>query len=111
MVGAMTTPGDASPTSEAPPETPTSDVPDGPRDLRRWFTAAIVGAVTLFVVWNLRPWAWFLDTTPTGGDLGAHVWSPAFLRDVLLPAGRLTGWTHDWYAGFPAFTFYMIVPS
>ena len=111
MVGAMTTPGDASPTSEAPPETPTSDVPDEPRDLRRWFTAAIVGAVTLFVVWNLRPWAWFLDTTPTGGDLGAHVWSPAFLRDVLLPAGRLTGWTHDWYAGFPAFTFYMIVPS
>ena len=64
-----------------------------------------------FVVANLRPWLWFVDTTPTGGDLGAHVWAPAYLRDVLIPEFRLTGWTHDWYAGFPAFTFYMVVPS
>ena len=34
---------------------------------------------------------WFDNTTPTGGDMGAHVWSPAYLRDVLLPAFRLTG--------------------
>ena len=51
------------------------------------------------------------DTTPAGGDMGAHVWGPAFLRDELLPQGRLTGWTQDWYAGFPAYHFYMIVPS
>ena len=25
------------------------------------------------------------DTTPAGGDMGAHVWGPAFLRDHLLP--------------------------
>ena len=25
--------------------------------------------------------------------------------------GRLTGWTPDWYAGFPAYHFYMVVPS
>ena len=64
-----------------------------------------------FLVANLRPWLWFTDTTPTGGDLGAHVWAPAYLRDVLIGELRLTGWTHDWYAGFPAFTFYMVVPS
>ena len=40
------------------------------------------------------------DTTPAGGDMGAHVWGPAYLRDVLLPSGRLSGWTADWYAGF-----------
>lgn len=74
-------------------------------------SAVIVGGVTLFVVWNLSPWLWFTDTTPTGGDLGAHVWSPAYLRDELLPNFRLTGWSPDWYAGFPAFTFYMVVPS
>ena len=68
-------------------------------------------AVVGFVVVNLRPWLWFTDTTPTGGDLGAHVWAPAYLRDVLIGELRLTGWTHDWYAGFPAFTFYMVVPS
>ncbi len=75
------------------------------------FTAAVVVGVTLFVVWNVSPWLWFTDTTPTGGDLGAHVWSPAYLRDELLPDFRLTGWSPDWYAGFPAFTFYMVVPS
>ena len=71
----------------------------------------VLVAVVGFVVVNLRPWLWFTDTTPTGGDLGAHVWAPAYLRDVLIGELRLTGWTHDWYAGFPAFTFYMVVPS
>ena len=52
----------------------------------------------------------FLDTTPSGGDMGAHVWGPAYLRDNLLPQGRLSGWTPDWYAGFPAYQFYMVVP-
>ncbi len=74
-------------------------------------TAVIVAAALGFMLVNLRPWLWVLDTTPSGGDLGAHVWSPAYLRDVLLPEWRLTGWSHDWYAGFPAFTFYMVIPS
>ena len=74
-------------------------------------SGAVVALLVAFVVANLRPWLWFVDTTPTGGDLGAHVWAPAYLRDVLIPDFRLTGWTHDWYAGFPAFTFYMVIPS
>ena len=49
--------------------------------------------------------------SPSGGDMGAHVWGPAFLRDHLLTEGRLSGWTPDWYAGFPAYQFYMVVPS
>jgi uncharacterized membrane protein len=53
----------------------------------------------------------FADTTPSGGDMGAHVWGPAYLRDHLLPQLQLTGWTPDWYAGFPAYHFYMVVPS
>ena len=86
-------------------------ITDRSLDVQAVFTAVIVGGATLFVVWNLSPWLWFTDTTPTGGDLGAHVWSPAYLRDELLPDFRLTGWSPDWYAGFPAFTFYMVVPS
>ena len=53
----------------------------------------------------------FVNTTPSGGDMGAHVWGPAYLRDHLLPQARLSGWTPDWYSGFPAFHFYMVVPS
>ncbi len=43
--------------------------------------------------------------------MGSHVWGPEFLKDHLLPQGRLTGWSPDWYAGFPAYTFYMVPPS
>ena len=74
-------------------------------------TAIIVGGVTLFTLTQLQPDLLVADTTPTGGDMGAHVWGPAYLRDTLLPQGRLTGWTPDWYAGFPAYQFYMVVPS
>ena len=51
------------------------------------------------------------STTPTGGDTGSHVLGPAFLRDVLLPEGRILGWSNDWFAGFPAFYFYFPLPS
>ncbi len=53
----------------------------------------------------------FDDTTPTGGDFGAHVWGPAFLRDHLFGSFRLNGWTMDWYGGMPAYRFYMVLPA
>ena len=49
--------------------------------------------------------------TPTGGDMGAHVLLPQVLRDVLLPSGRLFGWSSTWYAGFPALYFYFPIPA
>jgi uncharacterized membrane protein len=49
--------------------------------------------------------------TPTGGDMGAHVLLPQVLRDVLLPSGRVFGWSGTWYAGFPALYFYFPIPA
>lgn len=69
-----------------------------------------LGAV-LFVVLSLHPELVLANTTPAGGDMGAHVWGPAFLRDHLIPQWRLSGWTPDWYAGFPAYQFYMVLPA
>lgn len=43
--------------------------------------------------------------------MGAHVWAPQYLKDHLLSHGRVTGWTPDWYAGFPALTFYFPLPA
>lgn len=43
--------------------------------------------------------------------MGAHVFGPAYLRDVLIPEGRLLGWSQDWFAGFPVFYFYFPLPS
>lgn len=72
--------------------------------------ACIAGAC-LFVFWQMRPDLLFSAATPAGGDMAAHVWGPAYLRDHLLAAGRLSGWAPDWYAGFPAYHFYMVLPS
>ena len=59
----------------------------------------------------MQPWWIFRGNTPTGGDMGAHVLVPAFLRDELLTAGRVMGWSMDWYAGFPALYFYFPLPA
>ena len=75
------------------------------------FSGVIVALCCIYVFWVVHPELVFRNTTPTGGDMGAHVWGPAYLRDELLPNLRLTGWTKDWYAGFPAYTFYMVIPS
>lgn len=74
-------------------------------------TTAVVLGATLIVLSILHPNLILRDNTPTGGDMGAHVWGPAYLRDVLLPHWRLTGWSMDWYAGLPAYRFYMVVPA
>ncbi len=74
-------------------------------------TTAIVLGATLIVLSILHPDLIIKNNTPTGGDMGAHVWGPAYLRDVLLPHWRLTGWSMDWYSGLPAYRFYMVIPA
>ncbi|MDP9069388.1 MAG: 6-pyruvoyl-tetrahydropterin synthase-related protein [Actinomycetota bacterium] len=53
-----------------------------------------------------RPELLFSLTTTTGGDTGAHVYTPWYLKTHLLPKGMLSGWSPDWYAGFPLLHFY-----
>jgi hypothetical protein len=71
----------------------------------------VVAGTSLIIFLVLNAWLIFSATTPTGGDMGAHVFGPAYLRDNLLPAGRILGWSNDWFAGFPAFYFYFPLPS
>ncbi|MEZ5134434.1 MAG: hypothetical protein R2699_05095 [Acidimicrobiales bacterium] len=94
------------------------------RPIESWVAFVVVAACVVFTYVqvahpfsNVPNLGWsglgtvFDDNTPAGGDMGAHVWGPAYLRDHLLPSFRLTGWTPDWYAGMPAYQFYMVVPS
>ncbi len=74
-------------------------------------TLGVVAAAVIFVLAQLQPSLLVANTTPAGGDTGAHVWGPDFLRHHLLTKGRITGWTPDWYSGFPAFTFYFPLPA
>src|SRR5262245_4516126 len=88
-----------------------ADLASQRRSIRRWVDLVVVGACVAFVLWHLQPDLLLRNTTPAGGDMGAHVWGPAYLRDHLLPHGQVAGWSPDWYAGFPAYMFYMVVPS
>ena len=85
-----------------------------PRALDEWaqlgVTALVLVGCPLFVLGALHPSKLLLGTTPAGGDMGAHVWAPDYLRHHLFTHGRLTGWSPDWYNGFPALTFYFPLP-
>lgn len=70
----------------------------------------VLGCCTV-VLWQLHPALLLRNTTANGGDMGAHVWFPAYLRDHLLPSFRVVGWSPDWFAGFPAGQFYFPVPA
>jgi hypothetical protein len=76
-----------------------------------WAGIAVVAACCVYIFIQLQPKLLFLDTTTAGGDTGAHVWYPAYLRDHLLPSFRLSGWSPDYYAGFPAGQFYFPLPA
>jgi len=109
----------AAPTTLAPPA-PARTRSAGLRRLGRLrrkpsTTAIITGVVLalccLYIFWQLRPDLLFRQTLPAGGDMGAHVWGPNYLRHHLLSHGRVTGWAPDWYGGFPFLTFYFPLPS
>jgi hypothetical protein len=75
-----------------------------------WVGLLVLAACCAFVFVQLEPGLLFRNTTPTGGDTAAHVWWPAYLRDHLLPF-RLSGWSPDFYGGFPAGQFYFPIPA
>src|SRR5438552_3150624 len=72
---------------------------------------AVVIVCVGVVLSALHPSQLVLNTTPSGGDMGAHVWWPAFLRDHWFNHFRLAGWAPDWYAGFPVGQFYFPLPA
>ena len=76
-----------------------------------WYPRWVLLILSAMVLAVLSPHLLFVENTPSGGDMGAHVLGPAAMRDVLLPAGRLLGWSSAWFAGFPLFYFYFPLPS
>jgi len=64
-----------------------------------------------FIAIGFDPPALLAANTPSGGDMGAHVFLPQYLKETLLPSGRILGWSNAWYAGFPALYFYFPLPA
>jgi len=79
----------------------------------RWI---VLSTILVFVViyglllWNYRPDLMLSNTTTSGGDMGAHHYAAKYLIEELLPNFQMTGWTQEWYAGMPLFTFYLPLP-
>ncbi|HEY1827598.1 MAG TPA: hypothetical protein VGF87_06225, partial [Acidimicrobiales bacterium] len=93
--------------------------PPPPRRERRrpqwwWVPGAItvitIAAVIVVTLSQLHPSLLLMNTTTTGGDTGAHVAMPWYMRS-LITHGHLTGWDPGWYDGFPLYTFYFTLPD
>jgi hypothetical protein len=80
----------------------------GPRG-SEWVGALAVLVLTLWTVSHAAPGLWLTRTWSTGGDVASHVFYAKIFMDWL-PAGKISGWLPESFAGFPAFTFYFPFP-
>ncbi len=72
--------------------------------------AAVILVVIYITVWSLHPSLIFSSSLITGGDTGAHLALPAYLKttgDIF----NLTPWYPGWFAGMPAYTYYFVLPD
>ena len=53
----------------------------------------------------------FSDSLPTGGDMGAHIVPTKFFVSELISNLKISGWSNDWFAGYPAYYFYFPFPA
>ncbi|HDH28958.1 MAG TPA: hypothetical protein ENH13_07475 [Euryarchaeota archaeon] len=84
-------------------------------NLREWDREKAVDALVLIIIFvfllsYFTPRLLLSKTITTGGDTASHYYSAYFMKNSLLPAGRLVGWTQGNYAGFPMFQFYFFLP-
>jgi NADH:ubiquinone oxidoreductase subunit K len=77
---------------------------------KRIFAWTILILATLVLMLLMHLDKIFTATTPTGGDNAVHVWTGDYLKRVLIPQGRLFGWSGDSYAGLPVLSSYFPLP-
>lgn len=82
--------------------------------LKDHWTEIVDGVVLFFVIAYMASALGgrllFTVSTPTGGDMASHFPTAQYLKDHLLPQGRLIGWNPGNYCGFPLFQFYFPLP-
>lgn len=65
--------------------------------------------ITVFILSYFPP-DLLAKTTINGGDTGSHYPTFVYLKEVLLPQGKIMGWMPGNYAGFPLFYHYFPLP-
>ena len=72
--------------------------------------SAILIAIFTFLLSYFQPSFFLIKNIPTGGDMASHYYPVKYLKEVLLPKGRIVGWMQGNYAGFPLFQVYFPFP-
>ena len=70
----------------------------------------MISAIFAFLLCYFEPHLLFSKTITTGGDTGSHYYTAEYLRDYLLPRGKLSGWCQGNLAGFPMLQNYFPLP-
>ncbi|UCG94996.1 MAG: hypothetical protein JSV92_03015, partial [archaeon] len=70
----------------------------------------VFALIFAFLLSYFRPEVILSQTTTSGGDTGSHNYPAWFMKNHLLPQGKLIGWSPGWYAGLPMFQFYFALP-
>lgn len=74
--------------------------------IERASTLAALALTYGLLLWYLRPSLLLTPTITGGGDTIAHYGAAHYLRNYLLPHGKLIGWMPGNFAGYPLFLFY-----
>lgn len=69
-----------------------------------------MGCIFGFLLCYFEPHSLFSKTITTGGDTGSHYFTAQYLKDYLLPHGKMSGWCQGNLAGFPMLQNYFPLP-
>ena len=78
--------------------------------MKKGIDIAILLLIAGFLFGFFEPRYLLSQTITTGGDTGSHYNTAVYLKDVLLPHGKIMGWMQGNYAGFPLFYHYFPFP-
>jgi hypothetical protein len=80
-------------------------------DVRPAAALLVVAVCCLYALWLARPELVFSPLVPLRTDLGGHIVALTHLIEESLARGHLMDWSHQWFAGYPAFYFYFPLPA
>lgn len=70
----------------------------------------IIIGIFLFLLSYFKPSLILSETIISGGDTASHYYPAKYLKEYLIPNGKIVGWCPGNYAGFPIFQFYFPLP-
>ena len=72
--------------------------------------ALVLALVLYYIASYFSPQHLLSKTIATGGDTASHYYAAQYLKEYLLPHGKILGWMQGNFAGFPVFQFYFPMP-